>query len=472
MKRTLLFLVLATVVSFSFAQNLRRLRIGEVYDFAVGDTFQYIGSPNIHSIGDNPPIYRQVTVLSKTIDNTTIPNDFSLIYTLQIEEYTASYRVGPRIIPAEYTKTTETLTKTDLGGVFYPSDVTNSYEPCPVIANPTDNWYCYDSTVLAYGNRKTFKHEYNRQNITRSKLHFAAGLGMTLDELASENQGTQKSFKMVFYHKKDQIWGDRLVEFDKQEENIKPLTTGEAFDFAIGDTFQYKTQNSFFGRRFGCIESTEYAQQVITDKWYNLNKDTVFYTIKQGFEEPFVLSTIAYTLLDSLVEYRQRLACPLTNNNDYSQCFDERGTENNRKFTIFKYNGLARSETKYVAGLGEVSHSFSSDVRCNTRSKELVYFKSGNKEWGIPVLVPSNRPRRLLSAEKINLSPNPTSDILNIETDIPFFETHIVNLNGQVVLKELNSNQINVSQLANGIYFLQVFENSILRGVKKVIVNH
>ena len=64
---------------------------------------------------------------------------------------------------------------------------------------------------------------------------------------------------------------------------------------------------------------------------------------------------------------------------------------------------------------------------------------------------------------------NPTSDILTIDTDIVFNKLRIINTNGQLVLEEKNVQSIHTEQLPNGIYFLQVFEGSVLRGVMKFV---
>ncbi len=67
--------------------------------------------------------------------------------------------------------------------------------------------------------------------------------------------------------------------------------------------------------------------------------------------------------------------------------------------------------------------------------------------------------------------PNPTSEILNIETQILNIETiNIINLQGVIVKEKTNSAQIDVSDLATGVYFVQVSSegNSVTKKFIKI----
>ena len=62
--------------------------------------------------------------------------------------------------------------------------------------------------------------------------------------------------------------------------------------------------------------------------------------------------------------------------------------------------------------------------------------------------------------------PNPITDWLNIEIAENINELNIYNVNGQLIqsIQQLQGNRVNVSQLENGVYFLEVkTENGILR---------
>lgn len=70
---------------------------------------------------------------------------------------------------------------------------------------------------------------------------------------------------------------------------------------------------------------------------------------------------------------------------------------------------------------------------------------------------------------EVALYPNPVNDLLNIETALELQSVEIYNLQGQKV-KSSNQNQINVSDLAAGIYMVRIqdIENKI--ATKKIIV--
>lgn len=64
--------------------------------------------------------------------------------------------------------------------------------------------------------------------------------------------------------------------------------------------------------------------------------------------------------------------------------------------------------------------------------------------------------------------PNPTSGELTIEAGTAIQRLSLVNMAGQMVLSTLQSNQLNLSQLPNGVYTLLI-ETSIGRSSKKII---
>jgi len=59
-------------------------------------------------------------------------------------------------------------------------------------------------------------------------------------------------------------------------------------------------------------------------------------------------------------------------------------------------------------------------------------------------------------AFNFKISPNPANDFLFIETQEEAFETKIVNIQGQILLQNINEKSINISELPSGIYFLKI----------------
>lgn len=92
------------------------------------------------------------------------------------------------------------------------------------------------------------------------------------------------------------------------------------------------------------------------------------------------------------------------------------------------------------------------------------------------ITIPFSNPNGIIKnnlLNNINIYPNPTTGILNLETDNFSFsenaEIKITNLLGQIIRACKLENKINISSLKNGIYFLQVFNNGKLFAVEKIV---
>ena len=73
--------------------------------------------------------------------------------------------------------------------------------------------------------------------------------------------------------------------------------------------------------------------------------------------------------------------------------------------------------------------------------------------------------------DKFSVYPNPSSDVLNIRTNETIDKTALYNMLGQLVYsKKTSRNQINVSNMKPGIYFLKIYSGN-KTATKKVIVN-
>jgi hypothetical protein len=59
-----------------------------------------------------------------------------------------------------------------------------------------------------------------------------------------------------------------------------------------------------------------------------------------------------------------------------------------------------------------------------------------------------------------NISPNPATDFINIETESLTEEIEIYNMLGIPVLKTIGSSQIDVSGLSRGVYYVKIDENT------------
>ncbi|QMU66235.1 MAG: T9SS type A sorting domain-containing protein [Flavobacteriaceae bacterium] len=60
---------------------------------------------------------------------------------------------------------------------------------------------------------------------------------------------------------------------------------------------------------------------------------------------------------------------------------------------------------------------------------------------------------------QISVYPNPTTDYLNIETELEINTIEMYSLQGQKIASYKNQNSINVSHLSEGIYFLKLTDS-------------
>lgn len=77
--------------------------------------------------------------------------------------------------------------------------------------------------------------------------------------------------------------------------------------------------------------------------------------------------------------------------------------------------------------------------------------------------------KELSIGEKIVLTPNPVSTVLSVETKNTISDIKIVDMTGKVVFNQVFGNEINVSQLEKGVYFIQ-FDFEGKKVVKRFLV--
>lgn len=98
---------------------------------------------------------------------------------------------------------------------------------------------------------------------------------------------------------------------------------------------------------------------------------------------------------------------------------------------------------------------------CPGRSSSfLLYAKSGNKIWGTkPSIITSLED---YNTDQLRFYPNPTSNSLNITSNQAFNQIEIRNINGQLMLEQVFSKQVDVSELPTGVYFIKLIGNEII----------
>jgi Secretion system C-terminal sorting domain len=455
-----LVLLIAFLSQALLGQN-DSLTVGQISNYTVGDSLQYnvYNYTNYFSPSNIERVYksRQVVILDKKIDSV---NSKMTIHK-SVEEFGYA-RSGPILIKPFYSKTNEFENLRDINLRV------KTIHKCPNIPNPTTILYCKDSISLDYGSRKTLKHDYNGQLVQQITEHYTEGLGMTLLKKSGEDPTFFDDIKLFYYNSKGQKWGTRTDVFDVQKPMFKPLTNREVYDFQVGDMFLYLQVFFDFTKR---KVDSNYVQITILNRRLSSNNDSLIYIVKNEIANVSSLKQVAvktdtlrFSALDSAA---MEVLKPSDNfyNSDYFFTFwDNKRVTNSRNIVCNCFDYI--NDITFGQGIGVTYRETYAP-----NSERLIYYKKGSDTWGTPVILSAITTPSVFF-EKIKVFPNPTNQILNIETEGRFDRAQLVNVYGEIVLNQKEKSVLNVAHLPNGIYFLQVFEGQILRGIEKVIVKH
>jgi len=251
------------------------------------------------------------------------------------------------------------------------------------------------------------------------------------------------------------------------------MTIGEVFDYNVGDKFQK--------RETGATNLLNAYRIEILEKYFSQNSDTVFYVIHNNSygteiiwdDEPYLeynitnrIDTLSYTNLDSSLifldshfeiepyfENPSELCDIIINGYEYSEDHFE------SDIIIKEYGkGLGLTYSYFYSGIGHtIEHKYS-----------LFYYKKGELECGTLDLTNSI----FNNIEKPNIPfsifPVPANSFINIvnSSGAHSFQYNILNLNGQTLISDkafANFNKINISNLKQGLYFIQIlFDDKIV----------
>jgi hypothetical protein len=453
MKNKLLLLI-AFLSQSLFGQN-DSLTVGQISNYTVGDSLQYnvYNYTNYFSPSNIERVYksRQVVIKDKKID--TLSNRMTIHK--QIEEFgylpNGSGGVNPfyqNIHDFEWIeKTSKRFTYT-----------------CPSLNAET----CRDSIVLDYGNRKTSKFKYNRTFIEQSEEHQVEGLGLVYRKKTGEDPQYFDDIRLSYHNSKGQKWGTRTDVFDVQKPMFKPLTKREVYDFQAGDIFLQL--QVFYNFTKGKVDSN-YQQITVLNRRLSGNNDSLIYIVKSELANASSLKQVAvktdtlkFGQLDSIAIDILKPSDKFFDSDYFFTFPDNKRVTNRRNIVCNCFDYI--NDITVGQGIGVTYRETYAP-----NSERLIYYKKGTDTWGTPVILSSITTPSVFF-EKVKNFPNPTNQILNIETEGRFDRVQLVNVYGQIALNQKEKSVLNVAHLPNGIYFLQIFEGQILRGVEKVIVKH
>jgi len=252
------------------------------------------------------------------------------------------------------------------------------------------------------------------------------------------------------------------------------LTIGEVFDFNINDEFHYTREN----------QPSNGERITVIDKYYSINSDTVFYTLHHDIYNVIpdysvsppgsiyvfdtIIDTIFYSNLNMPIYY-------LWPQNDPEFVFYDSIKEFDTNFCDIEMNSYYIQQysfepswfkRSYGRGIGitlDYWHYQGNGVSQFPVWERMIYYKKDSMSCGSPDLT---------SLGLINLSgqkdffiyPNPSDRIISIEnTSSQKINIKVFNATGELKYKEQNiSSEIDLSNLSNGIYILEIEKNSQL----------
>ena len=120
-----------------------------------------------------------------------------------------------------------------------------------------------------------------------------------------------------------------------------------------------------------------------------------------------------------------------------------------------------------ATGAGGVLDSFyNSNINASTTIDYFSGFAAGMELFMFSTL--SIDDFELLNG--LSVYPNPTSNYINIESNLELNKVSLYDSLGKMVLESLQTKLVDVSQLSSGLYFVNVYTEDGKRAVKKIII--
>lgn len=250
------------------------------------------------------------------------------------------------------------------------------------------------------------------------------------------------------------------------------LTIGQVFDFNINDEFHYTREN----------QPSNGERITVIDKYYSINSDTVFYTLHHDIYNVIpdysvsppgsiyvfdtIIDTIFYSNLNMPIYY-------MWPQNDPEFVFYDSIKELDTNFCDIELNSYYIQQysfepswfkRSYGRGIGitlDYWHYQGNGVSQFPVWERMIYYKKDSMNCGSPDLT-SLGLTNLNGQEDFFIFPNPSDGIISIDNiSSQKINIKVFNATGELKYKEQNiSSEIDLSNLSNGIYILEIEINS------------
>lgn len=279
-----------------------------------------------------------------------------------------------------------------------------------------------------------------------------------------------------------------LQLFDKQVNdevhfqirNYKPNTPPPSTDYvnhkvvtrtvsSAGDTIKFQiNRNSETNSTTIDFSTNPPTHNTITNRTQSTFEEIItspnsFYSNYAGKEPRIEIDSFYYPLKATIHKYNNIL--PIYNNNTYNNRLtiaeDEiiASFDSSQNSWILDPYAQMNPRNHILEGITKVSlfHNSSGGGGGFPSCREILYYKKGMETWGRPNLITSINDIQI-NENLITIYPNPTKSILTLKHDklSEIENIEILNLNGQIIFIPNMLENIDVSSLQVGIYYLRL----------------
>lgn len=110
------------------------------------------------------------------------------------------------------------------------------------------------------------------------------------------------------------------------------------------------------------------------------------------------------------------------------------------------------------------------EMKLRPSDKSMFLFTHGRGVWHVELSNLNNTsPNKEVVFSNLKIYPNPVSQVINIESENTITQAQIFNLEGKELMRQDNPQQLDVSNLTNGIYLLRLYDDRGNFSVQKII---
>ena len=465
------------------------LKVGEVYNFEVGDEFhrRYLHESNL--LGGYT--YYEQYIITKILTQNYTADSSSMSYTAQVTNYEPNICGGTIEI--------DTLGETIINLGAYIITVTDSTD------TDGDPEYGYNRHVV-YAADSTIYNGLRVNSLSIGNTYFDTGNGSSVGYIEGcgsisyvwEVDATffdRTEVSLVYFKKGVQEWGipvqlPALVQPNSPEIS---MTIGEAYDFDIGDEFQFVKNTSHAGNLLGQY----FTKRIVTNKLPDLANNTMQYTyidsVKYiatagGFSNYTLqhtqnieyLDTLVFNfdeVLDSVYWYKQ--GCHNITDVLLDSCVL---LSNTIQLIAHEISYPIWHKFNFIKGCGMY---YQTQYQADMSNENLVYYhKINGTSCGTPTPYFTGLEDTHPQVLQLSISPNPANN--HVQIGLPATANHqnatlqITDLQGRVV-KTITyttasfgggKGEASTHDLPNGMYLVSYTQQGLLLGRAKMVVQH